>query len=114
MTVRTNPLKLNSLQLKTLVILQQMARSPGHAMQPNEKGDIGVGNWPPPHGDHFHIGDAVVLGRDATGFRNPAVFAALQRRGLIRGATATVAILTPEGAGYPTGIDADILHRGHA
>ena len=28
---KNNPLKLNALQLKTLVLLQQMARSPNHA-----------------------------------------------------------------------------------
>ena len=39
---------------------------------------------PDPHGDHFHLGEAVVATRDASGLRNPAVWVALERKGLIR------------------------------
>lgn len=111
MPPKHNPLGLNPLQLKTLTILQQMARSPGHAEPAEPDGAIKVGNWPPAHGDHFHIGDAVILGRDATGLNNPAVFVALERKGLVRAADGEHALVTAEGMAYPTGLDGQILHR---
>src|SRR3546814_1404920 len=58
---KKNPLKLNALQLRTLTILQQMARSPNHAQPGDEEGSVLVTNFPTAHGNHFHVGDAVVL-----------------------------------------------------
>jgi hypothetical protein len=113
MPPKKNPLGLNALQLKTLTVLQQMASSERHA-KPAEDGAITVGNFPPPHGDHYHIGDAVVMGRDMTGLQNPAVFAALERKGLLASAGAGGVTVTTEGLGYDTGAEAKaILHRGH-
>lgn len=111
MTVRRNPLKLNKLQCKTLALLQQMARSPEHAQPGDEDGSVMVGNFPPPHGDHYHIGDAVVLGRDATGLANPAVFAVLERKGLIRSLFPMGAVLSAEALAYDTGLAKSILLR---
>lgn len=113
MPPRSNPLKLNPLQAKTLTILQQLARSPGHAEAPAEDGSVLVGNFPPPHGDHYHVGDAVVMGSDATGLHNPAVFVALARKGLVRPSMPGTAVLTPEGLAYDTGLADRILHRHH-
>lgn len=113
MPPRQNPLKLNPLQAKTLTLLQHMARSERHAGAPQEDGSVAVGNFPPPHGDHYHIGDAVVMGRDATGLFNPSVFVALERKGLTKPSLPGSAILTAEGLAYDTGLADQILHRGH-
>lgn len=107
MPPRKNPLKLNALQLKTLVLLQQLAKG----RDPDAAGEVTVGGFPPPHGNHYHIGDAVVAGRDATGLHNPAVFVALERKGLVRTLGPGGAVLTPEGLVYETGMESSILHR---
>jgi hypothetical protein len=108
---KKNPLKLNPLQLKTLVILQQMARSPNHAQPGDEEGSIMVGNFPVAHGDHFHVGDAVVLARDASGLRNANVFAVLERKGLLRSMHPMGAVLTAAALAYDTGLADQVLHR---
>src|SRR5579871_422660 len=64
---------------------------------------------PVAHGDHFHLGEVVVAARDATGLRNPSVWAALERKGLIR-STPPTAVLTALGRGYDTGLRDKILH----
>ncbi len=108
---KKNPLKLNALQLKTLTLLQQMARSPDHAQPGDEEGSVFVSNFPAAHGDHFHVGDAVVLGRDASGLANPNVFAVLERKGLLRSMFPMGALLTAEALAYDTGLADKILHR---
>jgi hypothetical protein len=56
----------------------------------------------------------VVATRDATGLRNPAVWAALERKGLIRSMYPHVAVMTPLGLDYETGLRETILHKsGH-
>ena len=106
-----NPLRLNALQLKTLSLLQELARQPDTA-QPHAEGVL-VGPLPRPHGDHFHLGAYVVSVRDASGFSNPAPWVALERKGLIRSLFPDAAVLTPLGQGYDTGIRDDILHLSH-
>ena len=108
---KKNPLKLNALQLKTLAILQQMARSPDHAQPGDEDGSVLVTNFPAAHGNHFHVGDAVVLARDASGLQNANVFAILERRGLIRSLHPMGAMLTAEALAYETGLADKVLHR---
>jgi len=108
---KKNPLKLNTLQLKTLTLLQQLARSPNHAQPGDEEGSVFVSNFPPAHGDHFHIGDAVVLARDASGLNNPNVFAVLERKGLLRSMHPLGAMLTAEALNYETGLAGKVLHR---
>jgi hypothetical protein len=112
MPPKRNPLGLNPLQLKTLTLLQELARLPAYS-RPVE--DAGVAVRPPePHGDHFHLGDAVVATRDASGLRNPAVWAALQRKGLILSMYPEGAVVTPLGLDYETGVRDAILHKtGH-
>ncbi len=112
MPAKRNPLKLNKLQLKTLAILQQMARSRDHAQPADEPDSVMVSNFPPPHGNHFHVGDAVVLGRDATGLANPAVFTALERKGLIRSLFPLGAVLNAAALSYDTGVAETVLRRG--
>ena len=112
MPPKKNPLGLNALQLKTLTLLQELAHITGNSESAEASG-IAV-RRPDPHGDHFHLGDAVVATRDATGLRNPAVWAALERKGLIRSMYPHGAIVTPLGLDYETGLRETILHKsGH-
>lgn len=111
MADRPNPLRLNPLQLRTLAILQQLARSTGFAEPPDGDGMVLIRALPRPHGDHFHVGDAVVLARDATGLANPAVFGALVRKGLLLAGPVGMPIVTAAGLAYDTGIAAQVLHR---
>jgi hypothetical protein len=109
MPPKSNPLGLNPLQLKTLTLLQALARLPDHAQSLTD-GAVRVSQLPRPHGDHFHLGAAAVLARDATGLANPAAWAALERKGLIRSEYPLAAVLTREGLGYDTGKTRQILH----
>ena len=110
MAPKRNPLNLNSLQLRTLTLLQELARQPEYSRPGEEPGSVVLIRPPDPHGDHFHIGETVVASREATGLRNPGVWAALERKGLIRSAPPT-AILTPLGLGYETGLRETMLHH---
>ena len=109
MPPKRNPLNLNPLQLKTLTLLQALARLPDHSRQEGE--GVRIDNLPHPHGDHFHLGDAVVMTRDASGLFNPAAWSALERKGLIKSMFPEAALLTPLGLGYDTGLGDAILHR---
>jgi hypothetical protein len=109
MPPKKNPLGLNPLQLKTLTLLQALAVLPEHG-RTTEEGVI-VTNMPQPHGDHFHLGDAVVVTRDASGLFNEAAWTALARKGLIKSHFPVAAVLTPLGRDYETGIREQILHR---
>src|SRR3977135_2371496 len=97
MPTKRNPLNLNALQLKTLTLLQELARLPGHPAAEEEPGGLAITELPDPHGDHFHLGEAVVAARDATGLRNPSVWAALGRKGLISPKLPEAGILTDLG-----------------
>src|SRR5215216_946299 len=119
MPAKRNPLNLNPLQLKTLTLLQELARLAGQpvggqsSVGDDEPGGVAISELPHAHGDHFHLGEAVVAARDATGLRNPSVWAALERKGLVRPMPEAV-ILTPLGQQYDTGLRDAILHRaGH-
>jgi hypothetical protein len=111
MPPKRNPLNLNPLQLKTLTLLQELAELVGTPEAAEDGGGVAIGELPHPHGDHFHLGEAVVAAKDATGLRNPAVWAALERKGLIRPKLPEAVILTPLGQGYDTGLREAILHR---
>lgn len=111
MPPRHNPLKLNPLQSRTLTLLQAIAVIPG-ASAPTPEGDTAILQFPHAHGDHFHLGDATVATRDATGLENEAVWNALARKGLIKCTWPNQIALTPEGLGYDTGLADEILHQG--
>ena len=111
MPPKRNPLNLNPLQLRTLTLLQTLAQLPEFSQPGEEAGTVAV-RPPDPHGDHFHLGEAMVSARDATGLRNPAVWVALERKGLIRSMYPSIALLTPRGLAYETGLRETILHRG--
>ena len=111
MASKRNPLGLNPLQLKTLTLLQELARLAGKPAGDDEPGGLAISDLPSPHGAHFHLGEAVVAARDATGLRNPSVWAALERKGLIRPKLPQAVILTARGQEYETGLRDSILHR---
>ncbi|MBM3502779.1 MAG: hypothetical protein FJX65_02785 [Alphaproteobacteria bacterium] len=117
MAPKKNPLKLNPLQLKTLALVQELAGLPDNGRKDATSGNIALQWLPNPHGDHFHVGSAVVMGRDATGLHNQSVWVALSRKGLTAiGERGEVAI-TPAGMAYDTGVRDQILmrsdHEGH-
>ena len=113
MPPKINPAKLNPLQLRTLTLLQAIARIPG-AASPLPNGNVAITQFPNAHGDHFHLGEATVSGRDATGLENQSVWNALTRKGMIKSEWPHQIALTPEGLGYDTGLADQILHRsGH-
>ena len=111
MPPKRNPLNLNPLQLKTLTLLQAVAQLPDHSHPGEEAGSTVITALPHPHGDHFHLGEAVIAARDATGLGNPSVWTALARKGLVRPMQSGEVELTPLGAGYDTGLGDTILHK---
>jgi hypothetical protein len=110
MPPKMNPLKLNPLQLRTLTLLQALARLPNAAKAGPGPGEVTIHVFPNAHGDHFHLGDAVVAVRDATGLYNEKVWNALSRKALIRAEWPHQLTMTPAGLGYDTGLADEILH----
>jgi hypothetical protein len=108
--MRPNPKSLNPLQLRTLALLQALARERAFADPPEPDGAVAIHSLPHAHGDHVHIGPAVVSARAASGLRNPSVLNALARKGLLRAGPTGLAV-TPEGLAYDTGSAAEILAR---
>jgi len=111
MPPKANPAKLNSLQLRTLTLLQAIARLP-QAGKLEADGHVTITQFPHAHGDHFHLGDATVASSDATGLENETVWNALGRKGMIRAEWPHSIALTPAGQIYDTGLADEILHRG--
>ncbi len=108
MAPKKNPLNLNPLQLRTLTLLQEIARlenKPGA-----EEGAFLITGLPHAHGNHFHLGHAVVSAKDATGLHNDAVWTILERKGVVKREPGQ-AVLTAVGAGYDTGLREEILHH---
>jgi hypothetical protein len=113
MPPKSNPLKLNPLQLRTLTLLQGLASLPDSA-QRETNGEVTVTRFPQAHGDHFHMGDAVVAAKDATGLYNEAVWHALARKNLARADWPHRITLTLDGLAYDTGLAGELFHRsGH-
>ena len=108
--MRPNPKKLNPLQLRTLTLLQALARERAFADPPQPDGAVSIHTLPQAHGDHFHVGPAVVSVRNATGLGNPSVLNALARKGFLLAGRSGLPVLTAEGLAYNTGIAAEILH----
>lgn len=111
MPSKANPAKLNALQLKTLTLLQAIARIPSAAVQKPD-GGVTITQFPQAHGDHFHIGDAAVSAKDANGLYNEAVWNALTRKGMAVAEWPHQISLTAEGVRYDTGMADEILHGG--
>lgn len=112
MPKKHNPLKLNALQLRTLTILQALARLPEAGEAGPGEGEYTIRRFPGRHADHFHVGESVVSGTDATGLFNEAVWNALTRKLLARADWPNAITLTADGLSYETGLADDILHSG--
>ncbi len=110
MPPKRNPLKLNNLQLRTLLLFQELARHPETATIDRETGEATLATLPRPHGDHVHIGDFVVASGDASGFSNQSVWKALARKGLARSNFPHAITLTKEGIDYDTGLSDRLSH----
>ncbi|MBI4184642.1 MAG: hypothetical protein HY521_11665 [Proteobacteria bacterium] len=111
MPPKQNPLRLNPLQLRTLTLLQELARHPETSTRDAASGEVTITRFPHAHGDHLHLGDALVSARDASGLGNQAVWVALARKGLARATFPFSITLTAEGLAYETGLGDKILHR---
>lgn len=109
MPPKSNPLKLNSLQLRTLTLLQGLSTLPDSAAR-EANGEVTIHRFPQPHGDHFHMGNAVVASKDATGLYNEAVWNALTRKGLAKADWPHRITLTAAGISYQTGLAGEIFH----
>ena len=110
MAPRLNPLKLNALQLRTLTLLQELARDPQMAGRGPGPGEITIERFPTAHGAHLHLGDRVVSARDASGLFNDKVWHALERKGLARSDWPHRMTLTPKGLAYETGLGRELFH----
>ncbi len=82
MPPKTNPLKLNKLQLRTLAVLQELARHEETSTRIEESGEVLITMLPRPHGNHIHVGRRIVMTKNASGLWNEAVWRALERKGL--------------------------------
>lgn len=111
MPPRRNPLKLNPLQARTLTILQTLARLPGMSTSGPGAGEITVERFPQAHGDHLHLGDGVVSGKDITGLYIEQVWHALERKGLARADWPHRIVLTADGLAYDPGMNGALLRR---
>ncbi len=112
MAPKNNPLKLNPLQLRTLALIQELAKVPDLAEPIGDTGAVRLTQLPHPHGNHFHVGSKVVATSDATGLHNAAVWVALERKGLTQGQYPYMVVVTPEGLTYDTSGAGHILHGG--
>ncbi len=110
---KSNPLNLNTLQLKTLTLLQAVAEIEEVAEKDAATGHVKLTALPHAHGNHFHVGRYTVDAADATGLQNAGVWAALTRKGLVLTNFPHDVTLTREGATYETGLKDQILHAGH-
>lgn len=109
MPPKQNPLKLNPLQLRTLTILQVLARDPNAARSGPGTGEITIERFPQPHDSHFHLGDGVVATKDASGLYNENVWHALERKGVARAEWPHRITLTAPGLTYDTGLFGELL-----
>ena len=109
MPPKQNPLRLNKLQLKTLTLFQELARSPETSSAREDDGIL-ITSIPQAHGNHFHLGAGVVMAADATGLKNQSVWRALERKALIHSSFPMGLVLTPAGNDYETGLREQILH----
>jgi len=112
MPEKKNPLNLNTLQLKTLTILQAVAEIDEVVERNEADGSVKIKSLPHAHGNHFHVGNYLVSGADATGLQNSGVWAALERKGLVATDFPNSVTLSAAGVKYDTGLRDAILHSG--
>lgn len=104
MAAKANPLKLNKLQARTLLLSQVLAGDPMSGFKNPETGEVTLTRLPHAHGNHVHVGPYVVSAKDASGFGNISVWKALERKGLARIHGDDSFTLTVAGQDYDTGL----------
>lgn len=104
MVTKRNPSKLNKLQLRTLLLFQELASHSETATLNQDTGEALLSTLPHLHGDHIHIGGLVVSSTDASGLGNKAVWVVLERKGLARSNFPHAITLTKIGMEYDTGL----------
>ncbi|WP_259781703.1 hypothetical protein [Aestuariispira ectoiniformans] len=104
MPVKANPLKLNKLQARTLLLAQVLAKDPASGFKNEETGEVTLMRLPHAHGNHVHVGPYVVSAKDASGFGNISVWKALERKGLARIHGDDSFTITLRGQDYDTGL----------
>lgn len=110
MPPKFNASKLNPLQLRTLALLQELARDPRTSTPVESGGEALITLIPQPHGNHVHIGRRVASVKDASGLWNEAVWNALARKGLAVPNFPVAIRLTAEGLAYDTRMREKVLH----
>lgn len=101
----TKKIKLNPLQSKTLILLQILARDAESSAPVADSEDIRITQMPHGHGNHVHVGQYVVSAKDASGLENPAVWAALVRKGFVRENWQTEIVIKATGLAFSTGLE---------
>lgn len=114
MPPKNNPLGLNPLQRKTLALLQELAKDPECGVRDDATGNVKILRFPVIHGNHFHVGEAVVMSKDATGLTNEAVWKALERKGLAASEFPYSIALTPSGISYDSGMQEEMFQHPSA
>lgn len=105
MPTAKNTVKLNSLQKKTLILLQKLAIHPDSSQTLEGSEDVKITRLPHAHGNHMHVGDFVVSSKDASGLDNKSVWVALARKGLIRESWEEEIVVTTQGLAFSTGLE---------
>jgi hypothetical protein len=111
MSLKKNPLKLNKLQLRTLALAQVLAGNTETSLKNEKTGCVALTGLPQGHGNHVHVGNFTVTSRDASGFFNPAVWSALERKGLSLPEGPIRISLTPTALVYDTGLGNKFLTK---
>jgi len=111
MATGKSQIKLNKLQLRTLLLFQELAGDTKTAIENSETGEIEISTIPHVYGDNMHVGDLVVSSSDASGFSNKSVWNALERKRLIRSAFPLSVVLTKIGRDYDTGFRKKLTTR---
>ena len=114
MPPKSNPLGLNPLQRKTLALLQELARDPDCIQKDALTGAVKVVRFPVIHGNHFHVGESVVMSKDANGLTNEAVWKALERKGLAVSEFPYSISLTQAGLEYDSGMREEMFQHPSA
>lgn len=104
-------IKLNGLQTRTLALLQELAGHEDMATTDAATGEVTIHHMPHAHGDHMHVGRFAVSSRFASGLANPAVWVALERKGMAKSSYPLSITLTKQGLEFKTGIREQMLEE---
>jgi hypothetical protein len=107
----TEKIRLNPLQARTLLLLQELAKDERFSKTDEDTGEVAIHHLPHAHGDHMHIGRFSVSGRFASGLSNEAVWVALARKGLAQSYYPHFILLTKNGLAFDTGLAGEILEE---